>query len=777
VRNGLVPEGLEDTWLGNRGAWLKRTYLAFDPTADWNYDTLKRRAARGDAEIRRIWSGIVAYLERQNPQMEPAELEAIMRSLIDRREVEDILGLSAQPLAGSGKRFSVDISSLLRRKDLPIEVREWMGQIKDPFARGLQSGKWMAQFITRNLVQRKFARLGLEMGLLSESPNGRKTVELYPNINQLVQARDEEGNPITTEDGQPVAEWRQKVDRRREPLHGFYSSPEFAAALQEFDGTFHQMHGALDVLTVGLKTYLKGIGYIKAAKVGLNPFSYMLNTIGGIVMRLAAGGVNPVHFKDALSAIASGNNPVDGPMTSKQAQTRMNYLLATKAGVTGRGVLLGDVRTNLERDTEPEEFKRALAAIRAILSDPKGGGAWVRLRDALTDIAQIPGNYGIKFMDDVFRVSAFLDELALARKAFPDQSEQQHVEWAADRASNVYQSYDRLLPVLRGLSRASVLGTFISFKFELFRNTYWIARYAAQGISSDNAALKQDGYKKAVGLMAMVGAPFALAALSRAENDTDDDEVGAFQRWAVPPWDRGEELVIVSRNGTRWRYVPMGYMLPHYEITRAINAGWKAAHDPNPDIALRKAVQGMAADYFGPGAFLGPGIEALTNKRIGGGQITYAEGWQGVKDRAAYLRRAWGPNIGDPLYQAYMGMTDQKGTYGREYDIAEVGLKLAGIRVRTVDVARQLPFSMREFGERWKNATAYANIAKRKYPSDQGRQDVAKAYRVDAQAELKSQYAQFYRDMLKLGVSEQQFLIAEKEVKLPKELKYSRIAQ
>jgi len=185
----------------------------------------------------------------------------------------------------------------------------------------------------------------------------------------------------------------------------------------------------------------------------------------------------------------------------------------------------------------------------------------------------------------------------------------------------------------------------------------------------------------------------------------------------------------------------------------------------------------MAADYFGPGAFVGPGGEAIFNKRLGGGQITYAEGWQGAKDRAAYLRRAWGPNIGDPLYQAYMGATDQQGTYGREYDVTEVGLKLAGIRTRTVDVAKQLPFTMREFGERWKNATAYANIAKRKYPSDKDRQDLAETYRKDTQEELGRQYRQFYKDMLKLGVGERQFLATEKEVTLPKELRLSRVAQ
>ena len=762
IDNGLVPEQYTETWLNNKGAWLKRTYLAFDPTADWNYDTLKRRKEKGDAEIARIWTGIESMLKADYPQASPADIEAAMRRLIDRREVEDALGLSAQPMAGSGRRFAVDTGSLIRRKSLPIEVREWMGEIKDPFARGLQSSKWMAQFITRNLTQRKFARLGVEMGVLSTKPEARNWVELYPNVNHLVPVKDEEGKTVQTEDGNVVAEWRQRVDQRHEPLHGFYTSPEFAEALKDFDsqlGVLAKITGK----TLAGKAYLKGVGYIKMAKVGLSPYAYMLNTLGGIAIRVGAGALNPIRFRTAIGVVWQADKPLDENATNKQLRNRMQYLMAVKAGVTGQGVMLGDVRTNLQRESEPAALKRAVTAVNSILSDPKGGGAWVRLRDALSDLAQLPGNIGIRFFDDVCRVDAFLHELEVAREAFPNLPEQKQIEWAADRASNIYQTYDRLSPLLRDMSQIGVLGTFVSFKLEMFRNAGWIAAYAKQGITSSNPALRRDGYKKAVGLMAMAMAPYIAALLSRQATDSDDDEVEAFQRWFVPPWDRGEELVILENKGTRKRYVPMGYMLPHYELTRAINIGFKAANDPNPQIAIGKSMSGLLADYFGPGAFVGPLAETILNKRLAGGPVTVAEGAQGAGDRLNYLRAAWAPNIGDPLFQGWMAAIDKKGTYGREYDLSEVVLKLGGIRARTVDVEKNLPFTMREFSGRWRNAVTYANIAKRKFPSDPEKQREAEAYKVRVQDELKTQYRQFYKDVQKLGVTVSAFMKAEKE--------------
>jgi len=631
--------------------------------------------------------------------------------------------------------------------------------------------------------------------LLSNEFIGDYTEELYPNVNQLVPVRDEEGNTITTPSGNIEAAPRQRVDRRHEPLHGFWTTPQFKIALEEFDGIANQARSAASIRSVAGKAYLAGVGWIKMAKVGLNPYSYGVNTIGGMVNRLMAGAINPKHYRDAFVAVAMGSNPLGENATPAQRQARENYLMAVKAGMTGKGIMLGDVRANLSREGnptglwdltkatfkgEPGEAFRNLPAYKAlleVLEDPKGGGSWVRLREATADLIHAAGDTGIRFMDDVYRVNAFLEEMDLSRRAFPDRTQQEHIDWAGDRAANIYQNYDRLLPALRGLSRIGVLNTFVSFKFEFFRNAYWVGRYAKQGITSGNAELQKDGYKKAVALTATALGIYAVSRAAMEAVGADDDDRDALQRWCVPPWDRGEELVLVERKGTRWRYVPMGYLLPTYELTRAFNVGWRAFRDPNPELALTKALRGLAADYFGPGAFLGPLIETAGNFRIGGGRLTYAEGLEGAKDRAAYLARAFRPNIGDPLFHAYMGATGELGSYGRKYDLAEVAAKLGGLRVRTVDIERQLPYTMREFSYRWRNASTYANIAKNKYAAGNPKVVEAETYRDEVRGELKRSYAQFYRDMLKLGVSEQQFLIAEKEVTLPKELKYSRIAQ
>lgn len=778
VRNGLVPEEKKQLWLDNRGEWLRRTYLAFDPSSDWNYDTLKRSKERGDAEITRIWRGIENYLKSQNPNADAKDIEAAMRELIDRREAENAL-IGSSPPVGSGRRFAVDTGSLLRRKNLPIEVREWMGEIKDPFVRGLQSGKWMSQFITRNLVQRRFAKVGLKMGVLSEKPTGQNFVELYPNQNRLVPKKDAEGNPVKTPDGETVAEWRQSVDRRFEPLHGYYTTPEFKAALDEFNNTLNQMNQLADTAQLALKAYRGAVKESKWALVGMNPYTYMVNTTGGQILRLAAGGVNPVNYARAFKAVLRGPNPIDVKATQNQLRDRATYLLATQAGMTGKGILQGDMQGSSDHRSNPEARKQATKAILDLAKDWRSTGAWSRLRRSLVDIAMKPGNFGIKFMDDVFRVSAFLDELDTAKKAFPEMKHEKQVEWAAERASNTYQNYDKLPDWVRGASNLGALNTFVSFKVEMFRNAFWILRYGYQGMNSDNPVIRRDAAKKLMGFAAMATLPFAVSALSRMKfadderKDFDDvnAQVTALQRSVVPPWDSGEELVLIGKEGNQWSYVPMGYMVPTYEVSRPIATLISAAKEEDGESALKRIMQGFASDYIGPGTVAGPVGEAIFNKTLSGGAVTQAEGLRGLKERASHAVSTLRPKILDPVFEQYKAMTGETGDYGRTYTTDEVKMKLAGLRVRTVDVEKQMPYKMREFNRRFGDAKSESTSTERKKPGQTDEISEAKEYTREKREQIKNEYRQFKKDMMTLGISSSDFMRAQSDASVSRDLR------
>jgi len=749
VNNGLVPDTQVTTWLENTGEWMRRTFLAFDPTADWNYDKLLKRKNKGDEEITRIWDNMENLLREENPEASDAEIEAAMRRLVDRREAQSILDGNQPGQSGAG--FTIDTGSLLHRKDLPSEVLEWMGQIRDPFTRALQSTKWISQFLARNMLQQRLADIGLEAGWFSEKPEGRNHVQLYPNTTELVPELDEEGKVVKTDEGKVAADYVTRIDRRHAPLHGLYTSPEMKAALDGFDGMMNTGISAVSRLTEWVpRTFIKLVGFWKLGKVALNPISYPVNSIGGVVMRLMTGAVNPIKFTRAFIAVATRNKVIDAKSALRMQRARARYLLAVEGGVMGKGVLTSEIDASSGRQYEPGGLRRSLKAVKDIVSGKGGTGAVTRLGRAVMDMLKTPGEYGIRFFDDMCRTHAFLDEMELSYKANEGFSRRQHIEWAADRAENIYQTYDRLPQAVRDLSNMGILQPFISFKIELLRNAAWTVYYGFKGIRSDNPALRADGARKLVGFSVMAAMPSLVALLSRLRNVDDEEEEAkkktrAFQRWYAPPWDKGEEIVIKEFGADEVQYIPLSYLMPTSEVMRLPTQIARLKDSVNPGNDINQVVEGVFADTMGGGP-LWTVMEGVSNTRLGRGELTSAEGTRGFGQRMGYMAEQMQPGATKLLNEAYKAQTGTQGYGGREYSLEEIGMKMAGLRIRTVKPKDTIPYVLREFDRRWRSASAEVSRQKKRTPGDVKAIVKAEEYRDEKHADLRTEFKQFLSD-------------------------------
>ena len=77
-------------------------------------------------------------------------------------------------------------------------------------------------------------------------------------------------------------------------------------------------------------------------------------------------------------------------------------------------------------------------------------------------------------------------ETALAAGMQPDAA----AKWASERTLNTFPNYNALPAVLREFSKLGLVGSFIAFTHEVYRNTYWNIRYALREIGSGNQALQ-----------------------------------------------------------------------------------------------------------------------------------------------------------------------------------------------------------------------------------------------------------------------------------------------
>lgn len=761
IDEDMLSPAMKETWRANKGEWLKRGYEIFSEGAR-NFDEMERLKNRGDPDATRRWNSVASFLRQQDPARTPQDIRDIMRGLRDRTETEGAM-TGESPLPGTGSNVRIAISSLMRRKDLPLPVRQWMGEITDPFAKALQSGKWMSQFISRSQAQRDFVSLGLDLGFISDKMEGKNTVEMYANEPDVAYKRDPiTGEIMKTEEGEPIAQPLTRVDMPHRELRGKWVSPDMEKAVSEFMDQRNPSRENMEWAVVN--AWKRFVGVTKAAKVPYNPGSWGVNVLGGGFMRLFDGGLR--HIRDAYDSVFMGRRPMASVPSAREARARSLHLLGARTGTLGGGIFSRDVDASLKRepvgDTTAASFRKIKDSTMQVLSDPKNKGAYRDIARAVGDLLGRPGELFIRKPDDVNRMDALLDKLELSRNAFPNRTDAEHLLWAAERASNVYQTYDRLPAFVRQLSTFGAFNTFVSFKVELLRNVYWMGRYIREDIKSGNAVLAKDAYRRLV-YMASVGAlPVAVAAMTKSAAGVSDDEEDALRNSALPPWDRDEMLGYVGKEGSRYRYFAMSYLIPHAEFVKILKAGYRSIDvEHNPD-GLKQLLTGVASDYLGPGAAAGPLIETIANKRIGLGPVTMREGAAGAADRANYAFRATVmPMAAQYVADTYRGLFQPRGDYGKVYAPSDPLLKMAAIRVRNLDVNQQVPHRLSGLTRRWQDASAYYNNMKRK-TDDPDRLREAARYTVETQNKLRQEYQRVKADLVKLGVNPGQLYRAEK---------------
>jgi hypothetical protein len=231
-----------------------------------------------------------------------------------------------------------------------------------------------------------------------------------------------------------------------------------------------------------------------------------------------------------------------------------------------------------------------------------------------------------------------------------------------------------------------------------------------------------------------------------------------------------EVLFPIERNGPVWKYVPMSYLLPHAEMTRAVTAGRDAAHSDNPSEAFKQSLKGIASDYLGPGVLGGVILGFLSNKRESGGEITRREGMNGLVDRIGYAAESLEPGFFRPAKELYAWGTGKDMDYNREPNPRDVGLKLMGLRVRTVNVEEDMRWTMMDFNRRWRAAASDQTIRTRKFGEGSPGAEDAAEYTQSKKEELWELYQSFRDDMRTLGISEKELSSAESERKVPLDL-------
>ena len=756
VAQTLPNTPLRATIVGNLGSWLRRSYAAFDPASGWNYDNLLKKAAAGEQingkDAADILNKARRYLRMQPGGPHPAsEIEADLRDLMDRNVWEGAL------LGGAGARKSV--SSLMQRKDIAPEIRAVMGEENNPVKRALSSLSFQAQFIARHHGQMAMRQVGLASELFSTQRGGVYTQEI----------------PV---DGP-----------RWSGLGGTWTTPQLWQALQNAQGV---TLAGTDLGGLFVET-LKAMGNeAKLNRVAMNPDSWLVNMLGNFTSMVQNGDVFSGEIlrriKEARGTVAAGKAK-SGAVINAAAEALLDAqrdMMArlTAAGVLGSSLTLADIEASLPRHllqwlATDQTHDRIGGAVKGlVLGQSLGRGLGLPGR-AVGGVLGAAGGYAVGGLriqgwqqraanvlmtgpDALARTTGWLTnyEAGLTAGMAPDAAS----DWATKRTLNTYPNYAALLGLMREGSRLGILGTFIAFQHEVYRNFGWNVRYAAEELRSGNPALVQRGAQRLAGIVAIGalagGGLAAILALTGAAGG-DDERNKLFRKWYGAPWEKDAVLSFKDFNDKGVTYFNTSYLLPQMTMMELLQAAREGA---TPAEGAARVMDRLYEQFIGGSVHLGPLLAAATNTNRAGRPLTYQKGVAGALERADYpLETIMEPGFAAKVEKIVYALRGAEKN-GKAYSVEQEFKRVIGLREQTKTWPEMALGAYRDLAEENANIRMQAN---KEISLNRPGASARAVTEANAQlAALRAKVAEFETDSVKLGVPMPVLMFAKREANM-----------
>lgn len=640
---------------GNIGHYVHRSYQAFDDPK-W-FEKVPADALNAARDYLRK-----GYLDQGEAAEEAARLaEVSLYEILKNGTAYD----SMESFIAEGKLGAKDLSVLMRRKEVPKEIRDLLGEYPDARLNFTKSATKMGRLIWNS----RFLDRVRDIGLGSFFFEGK---DRPPAATTQIAA---EGSEVYA------------------PLNGLWTFPEVAQAFKDALGK-EQMSDLY-------RAIVRANGIVKYGKTVLSPTTAMRNWQSAMFFSLANGHFDLTQMKKSISAFreqvaqtATGND--------------LKYLRHLKQlGVVYDTPYAGEMARLME-DARMEE----------LLSSEKGDAVrWFRKANQLAQ-----GFY--TFGDDFWKIIGFENEKAGLMKA--GLSLQDAEIEAAKRIRDTYPTYSMVGRGIQWLSRFPLAGTFVSFPAEIIRTSANMVRTVAADLKSDNPKLRELGMRRAAGMVFVSAAFYSLAALSKALAGVDDDEEEAIRDLA-PQWSKNSTFLYLGRDEKgQIRYFDLSFLDPYGYFKRPLTAMMR---DQPWEESLSSSMSDLLTPFFGVDISAGAIFEAVSNKKESGGRVYNENDGviDQTIDIADHMRKALQPGIAGNVERLVKASLDVKKSSGQAYDLEDEMVALLGWRASTINPKTALHYRSFAFTDALTEARREITSVMRS-PNSVSEDDVRDAY-------------------------------------------------
>lgn len=436
-----------------------------------------------------------------------------MRNMADNLII-GMLGLqdAGGPFASYYRGFKQDRGILEKREQLPQEIRELFGEIKDPATR-------LAVTIAKQGELAARTRLLLDMRNRGEGK-------------WVVKAKDK-GN-----DGNEKFSVQLNGDGYG-PLNGWYTTPAIASSISDNLEMFSTMGDALakgyansDALAMamarsGTQKLATLAGWQKLATVVFDLYNMSMNALGSPIVLFANGIYNPLQWAGGAKVAAQviwDTGMQGGVELSKDTQDAIRYGVLDSARVQEiRRTPQGFVRDLIS--TRPQAVSKTLSGARR---STRTGIEMFAMADAWVKI--------VAFQERTDTLRKFYKAEGITKTEHELKSE------AADQIKDTNITYARTGAAIRAAERLGVT-TFMPYFVSVPRAiSYNVALSVKDMIRAVNAktpegkaALGAASVRRMAGVsVATAGVVYAMKAIAASVNDEDEEKLAAMQKLMYP---------------------------------------------------------------------------------------------------------------------------------------------------------------------------------------------------------------------------------------------------
>jgi hypothetical protein len=409
---------------------------------------------------------------------------------------------------------------LTKRKDVPLEIRDLFGEVKDPVKNFSKTYEKLAQLNAEN----KFLE---DMATTLETKFQQRVDEIMeanPNIiRPQAELRARETMVNTSDigtDALAAIVGRKPLSKNviKNPLQGVYADEEYAKIMSDgLNPTFNNKILNWLVAAKGLSQKVKTV---------YNPATHGKNIVGNYAM-LGANGMLPTGeaASTAMTSVLSTLGKKSNEELGKQ------LALYSRLGLTNSNLGLGEIRKNMKVAAQDvDAWMDNIATGKSAIKYAKKGEEWI------TNLYQAE--------DDYFKIVHFEKTKDYLKNAYPDIPEEEIIQMAAQRTRDMMPNYNLVPTAIKAL-RVTPVGDFVSFPAEMTRISKNLAKYTVKDLSSGNSVLQKEGAKRLGGMTIVGSAPAVAAAASRAIYDIDEEQAQALDM-AGPTYEVGVDKIYLS---------------------------------------------------------------------------------------------------------------------------------------------------------------------------------------------------------------------------------------